>query len=200
MLIMNIIKSLKIRIGTFIMKPFFAKFGRGSMIISPLQIDGIRNITIGDNVQISYKTWLAAVPLNKDIKARLVIGSGCVIGHFNHIYATNEIIIEENVLIADKVYISDNLHEYENVHIPIIKQGIKQLNKVIIGTGSWIGENVCIMGCSIGKNCVIGANSVVTKDIPDYCVVVGAPAKIIKRYCLKTNTWEKIEMKDKNIN
>lgn len=54
----------------------------------------------------------------------------------------------------------------------------------------WIGEGVCIIGAKIGKNVVVGANAVVTKDIPDYCVVVGQPARIIKRYNLQKQIWE----------
>ena len=70
-------------------------------------------------------------------------------------------------------------------------QKIKQINHVEIGDGTWIGENVCILGVKIGKNCVIGANSVVTKDIPDYSVVVGSPAVIIKKFNITANRWEK---------
>ena len=92
-------------------------------------------------------------------------------------------------MIADKVYISDNLHEYTNVCIPIIEQPIIQKKNVSIGSGSWIGENVCIIGATIGKHCVIGANSVVTHDIPDFSVAVGSPAKIIKRYDFSQNKW-----------
>jgi acetyltransferase-like isoleucine patch superfamily enzyme len=62
----------------------------------------------------------------------------------------------------------------------------------VIGEGSWLGENVCVIGASIGKHCVIGANSVVTKDIPDYSVAVGIPAKVIKKYNFNKCEWEKI--------
>lgn len=193
MRLINSYRAIQARFLTFLIRPFFESLGKKSLIFSALRIDGMRNITIGDRVQISYCTWLAAVGLNKNFSARLVIGTGSIIGHFNHIYATNEIIIEENVLTADKVYISDNLHRYEDIELPVLHQGIKQLNKVRIGSGSWIGENVCIMGCSIGKNCVIGANSVVTKDIPDYSVAVGIPAKIIKRFNTETGLWVKTD-------
>ena len=61
-----------------------------------------------------------------------------------------------------------------------------------IGDGSWLGTHVVIAGnVKIGKHCVIGANSVVTKDIPDYCVAVGIPAKIIKKYNFDTCTWDR---------
>ena len=61
-----------------------------------------------------------------------------------------------------------------------------------IGDGSWLGTHVVIAGnVKIGKHCVIGANSVVTKDIPDYCVAAGIPAKIIKKYNFDTCTWDR---------
>lgn len=100
----------------------------------------------------------------------------------------------KNVLIADKVYISDNLHEFSDVNVPIIGQGVWQIREVEIGAGSWIGECVSVVGAKIGKNCVIEANSVVTRDSPDYSIAVGAPPRVIKRFNFshiqrrKTNT------------
>ena len=176
--------------------PFsFCHIGRKSLILRPLQIDGKQNISIGDHVIVGEHSWLAAMSLTDTKKPQLVIGDKCVLGHFNHIYATSEIVIEDLVLTADKVYISDNMHSYEDISKPIIEQPIKQLKKIRIGEGSWIGENVCIMGASIGRHCTIGANAVVTKDIPDYSVAVGAPARVVKRYNAKTKKWEKVEEK-----
>ena len=63
-----------------------------------------------------------------------------------------------------------------------------------IGEGTWLGEGVCVIGAKIGKGCVIGANAVVTKDIPDYSVAVGSPAKVIKKYNSDTKRWEKLEL------
>lgn len=60
---------------------------------------------------------------------------------------------------------------------------------MVIGEGSWIGENVCVIGASVGRHCVIGANAVVTKDIPDYSVAVGAPARVIKKYNFNRGAW-----------
>ena len=68
-----------------------------------------------------------------------------------------------------------------DINTPIKEQDISIVSPVVIGEGSWLGENVCVCGASIGKHCVIGANSVVTNDIPDYCVAVGAPARVIKK-------------------
>lgn len=182
------------RFLSLLVYPFiFKSFGKKSKIVSPLKIDGKKNITIGNHVYIHAGTWLASVPLTNTKQPLLSFGDGCIIGHFNHIYATNSIIIEKNVLTADKVFISDNLHTFEDVDTPIHKQPIKQKNPVRIGEDSWIGENVCIIGASIGKHCVIGANAVVTHNIPDYSVAVGIPAKVIKRYNFETAHWELTE-------
>ena len=169
----------------------YKKLGSLSYIDRPLRVNGANNIIIGKKVYIHYKSWIASVPLTDVSSPILIIGDESIIGNFNHIYATKKIIIGKNVLTADKVYISDNLHSYENPFIPIMKQKIKQNNEVIIGDGAWLGENVCVLGANIGRNCVIGANSVVTNNIIDYSIAVGAPAKIIKRFNFKTNNWER---------
>ncbi|MES2828416.1 MAG: acyltransferase [Bacteroidota bacterium] len=188
------------RIKNYIFRHFYyfcnrKKFGflaRNAVVQSLLRLDGRENIYIGNKVIIQKFTWLAALPLTNHEDCRLEIGNGCQIGHFNHIYATYRIVFGENVLTADKVYIADNRHIYENIDEAILDQPVKQLNEVYIGEGSWIGENVCIIGASIGKHCVIGANSVVNESIPDYCIAVGAPAKVIKKFNFINNRWEKI--------
>ena len=90
--------------------------------------------------------------------------------------------IGEKVLLSPNIYITDCDHEYRNIDIPVIDQGIVQIGQTVsIGDGSYIGINTVIVGnVKIGKRCVIGANSVVTKDVPDYSVAVGSPAKVIK--------------------
>jgi acetyltransferase-like isoleucine patch superfamily enzyme len=168
----------------------FASFGTNSKIVYPLKIEGHKNIQIGNYVRIGYKTWISALPLTSEPKVSLVIGDNTCIGNFNHIICTKSIHIGKKVLIADKVYISDNIHEYSDINTAILDQGIRQIAGVKIGDGTWIGENACVIGVEIGKNCVIGANAVVTKDIPDYSVAVGVPAKLIKRYNFSAKKWE----------
>ncbi len=170
----------------------FGTFGLHSTIQSPLRIDGGRNIKISDHVTIQYKTWLGALPLTGEGSAELVIEEGSVIGNFNHFFATKSIIIHKKVLTADKVFISDNLHDYKDANTPILDQPIVQNGILEVGEGTWLGENVCVLGACIGKHCVIGANSVVTKDIPDYSVAVGIPAKVIKKYNKEKDVWESI--------
>lgn len=174
-------------------KLLLGSIGNRSYIDKPLRIDGGKNIFIGNRVSIKYRSWIASKPLTGAESSQLIFEDGCIIGHFNHIFATKLIIIHKNVLTADKVYISDNLHGYEDIHTPIYRQNIVQNGTVEIGEGSWLGENVCVIGANIGKHCVIGANSVVTKDIPDYSVAVGSPARVIKKYDFNENKWKKTD-------
>jgi acetyltransferase-like isoleucine patch superfamily enzyme len=198
MILKRIYSGLYRRIWHLLNKQRYLKLGAKSFINNSLSIQGARNISIGANVSVAYKTWLAAMPYTGYENCLLEIGDGTRIGNFNHIFATKKISIGKNVLTADKVYISDNLHGYEDISIPILEQPIKQIGTVEIGDGTWLGENVCVIGAKIGKNCIIGANSVVTKNILDWSVAVGSPAKIIKRYCFEKNKWLKTD-KDGNF-
>ena len=157
------------------------------------KLEGAKDIHIGAKVYINSRGWLACLPLTCDTNCRLSIGEGTYVGRFCHFYATSRIEIGKKVLIADKVYLSDNLHGYKNIDMPVIDQPVEQLAPVIIHDGAWLGENVCVVGASVGRNSVVGANSVVTRDIPDYCVAAGAPAIIIKRYDLEKREWRRTD-------
>jgi acetyltransferase-like isoleucine patch superfamily enzyme len=155
-------------------------------------IEGANAIHLGDEVTVGAGTCLAASPLTGFSSCRLEIGSGCSIGRYNHIYATRKIIFGQKVLTANGVYVSDNLHGYEDTSLAVLDQKVVQLNDVEIGDGSWIGHNACVIGASIGRNCVIGANAVVTRDIPDFSVAVGAPAVVIRRFVSQSAEWERL--------
>lgn len=180
-------------VAAYDLKKQFKSVGKCTRILKPLRLQGAKNISIGSNVEIHALAWLAALPLTGLKSSELVIDDGCYVGDFCHIWATHSVRLERKVLLANHVYITDNIHGYENVDFPIIEQPVIQKKDVVIGEGCWLGENVCVIGASIGKHCVIGANSVVTRDVPDYCVAVGAPARIIKRYDFTSQTWKKTD-------
>jgi acetyltransferase-like isoleucine patch superfamily enzyme len=97
------------------------------------------------------------------------------------------------VLIGQQVLIVDHNHRYEDTTLPIVKQGITDGGTIRIGQGSWIGRGAAIV-CSrghltIGRNCVIAVNTVVTRSIPDYSLVWGNPATIIRQYDPETRAW-----------
>ena len=150
-------------------------------------------IDIQEDVSVHKYSWWLVSPLTGYGKAKLIIGKRTRIGLYSHIVSTRSVIIGNNVEISPRVYISDNIHGYYDIEIPCRDQQIIQKKDVFIGDDSWLGENVCVIGVTIGKHCVIGANSVVTHDIPDYSVAVGAPAKVIKRYNFENNKWERVD-------
>ncbi|MBU3101558.1 MULTISPECIES: DapH/DapD/GlmU-related protein [Clostridium] len=134
-----------------------------------------------------------------DNSKKLFIGKNCKLGDNVHIVANEKVIIGDNCLMASKIFISDTSHgDYSNTSIdssPDVPPDERPLymKPVSIGNNVWIGENVCILlGVNIGNGCIIAANSVVNRDVPDNCIVAGTPAKVRKRYKSDTGTWEKI--------
>ena len=172
--------------------PLFGSLGRGARIVRPLRIIGARFCHFGANSTLQFGAYVIVTPeLQQDPILR--IGARTTIGNHAHIVVTRRVEMGEAVLIADRVFIADNGHEYRDPLRPVLEQGLRQLNEVTIGDGTWIGENAVIVGCRIGRNCVIGANSVVTRDMPDHCVVAGSPARIVKRYCAKEGAWRRTD-------
>jgi acetyltransferase-like isoleucine patch superfamily enzyme len=111
------------------------------------------------------------------------------------IAAAKRIVIEDHVFTARNVYISDHRHAYENIELPIASQGINSESEVIIGANTWLGQNAVVLpGVKIGKHCIIGANSVVNRSIPDYSIVVGVPARVVKKYDLVNKRWVAISI------
>ena len=188
MVISRVVGKLKRLWFAWVWAPTFGACGKHAFLYPAFRIDGAKNVHLGDASVFQKGAWLYCVPPEGGA-ARLAIGSGCVFGYNNHITAIEEVVIEDDVLTANNVYISDNLHSFEDIHTPIMHQPLRRKGPVVIGRGAWLGENVCIVGASVGRNSVVGANAVVTRDIPDYCVAVGSPARVIKRFDPATGAW-----------
>ena len=164
----------------------FKEIGKNSILFRPVQIDHESTIVIKENVSIYHSAWLMG---NDQVEVSMYIGAGTTIGHYAHLVAKKKVCLGENVLVADRVFITDCTHEYQDIHTPISQQPVKSIKDVSIGADSWIGENACIIGASVGRHCVIGANTVVIKDIPDYSIAVGSPAVIVKKYDFDLRQW-----------
>ncbi|GHT23213.1 hypothetical protein FACS189430_06110 [Bacteroidia bacterium] len=119
----------------------------------------------------------------------ITFGDGITVQQNLHLTCANNITIGRNTAIAANVTITDIHHPYDDIVIPIEKQKLK-VAPVTIGEDCKIYNNAVILqGVTIGKHVTVAANSVVTKDIPDYCVVAGAPAKIVKQYNFEEKGW-----------
>lgn len=173
-------------------------FSNARLIRLPFDIRNRKYITIGDHFVTGFGCRIEAFPVSKDAVKCIQIGKNVQMNDYVHIGAVHSIIIEDNVLLASKIYISDHNHgSYNELSssnpniIPIERAPSYQ--SVRIKKNVWIGESVCVLpGVTIGEGCVIGALSVVSRDIPDFTVAVGSPAKPIKKYNFKTQIWEKI--------
>jgi acetyltransferase-like isoleucine patch superfamily enzyme/glycosyltransferase involved in cell wall biosynthesis len=186
-------------IGRVVNGHLFNKFGKNSRLDSSADLFCTEGISIGNNVLIQKDCWLM-LPYNNFIdEARIIIEDGCDIGRRVNISAVNKIVIEKNVIIAPNVHITDHNHEYQNIGIPILRQGVSSfVDQIVIGEGSWLGINSIVVGnVKIGKGCVVASNSTVIHDVPDYCVVAGNPAKIIKIYNPESGTWERVKDKER---
>jgi acetyltransferase-like isoleucine patch superfamily enzyme len=159
----------------------FAQFGRRTVLTEPIRLDGERRIAIGNGVFLGSGCWLQALPDGENNTVAISIGNGTSIAGSCVISAVRSVLLEEHVLLARNVYISDHIHEYEKTDLPILAQGVSKVKPVRIKRGAWLGQNVVICpGVTIGRGAVIGANSVVNQDIPDFSVAVGSPARVIK--------------------
>lgn len=163
----------------------------------PIEIRGKKWINFGRNLTTGYWCRLEAI---RTEEGNGIISFGCNVqmNDFVHISSISSVKIGDNVLIASHVYISDNSHgSYkgaENDSLPNTPPSSREyyIAPVTIGNNVWIGEGVIIMpGVEIGNGSIIGAHSVVNKDIPENCIAVGSPIRIIKRFNNQTKRWEK---------
>lgn len=194
---MNIKKMLKLFLSPVQKIRYRIKNSNGFLYIGKgCKIVGANNMKFGENVSIMPYTMLVA----HGEKSRIKFGKGTEIGMYSRIAAQHDVTFGNYVLTGPHIFIADYNHEFSDITQPVMHQGncIKSTDSfpdggVHVGDGTWIGTNCVIAGTIvIGKNCVIGANSVVTHDIPDYCVAVGSPAKVIKKFNTESNYWEKV--------
>lgn len=170
----------------------FGYKGRNTNIYNSFVISKPHKISLGDNVTILDNARISIYD-NSSEEVCISVGNNCYIGYNFSVLAKDKITIEKDVLIASNVIITSENHGIDpEAEIPYMEQELTG-GEVCIGAGSWIGEKVCILpGVTIGKKCVIGAGSIVTKDVPDYCIAVGNPAKVIKKYDFDEHKWVRV--------
>jgi acetyltransferase-like isoleucine patch superfamily enzyme len=172
---------VRIRLYTSFMRSMLARVGRHSSIRPPCRVTDPLAVAVGEGVYLSEGVWLNA-KRSRSGGISLTIGNGCYIGRFCHINALEDVVFEPAVLIADRVFISDEEHRYEDLDRPIIEQGTWFKGPVRLRSGCWIGESASVLpGVTVGRHSIVAAHAVVTRDVPDYAVVAGIPARVIKR-------------------
>lgn len=150
-----------------------------------LQGGGQKNIFVGHHTGIQSHSILGCWEKygEQQFSPSITIGNHCSIGEYNHITACNKITIGDGLLTGRYVYIGDNAHgglSWEEANIPPARRHLKSKGEIVIGRNVWIGDKVSIFGgVTIGDNVILGANSIVTHDIPSNCMAAGVPAKIV---------------------
>jgi lipopolysaccharide O-acetyltransferase len=167
------------------------------LIRFPFEIRGKKYIKFGHGLTTGTGCRIEVYPVDNKSTV-LEIGENVQMNDNVHITAVNHVSIGNNVLMASKIYISDSSHgsysgdEFDSDPDSIPENRPLKYKSVVIEDNVWIGEFVSILpGTKIGRGSIIGTMSVVTKDIPPYCIAAGIPAKPIKKYNFDTRRWEK---------
>lgn len=180
---MNIVyywERVLVHVYSAVVSSRFGKLGAGTYIqYKARKLMGLKNVFVGTKSEFGKGLKLTSWGHGK-----IAIGDRCHFGDCNHITSVNNIIIGDDLLTGDNVLISDNSHgtsSAEALTMAPIERPIVSKGPITIGNKVWIGQNCCILGgVNIGDGAIVAANSVVTHDVPPYCVVAGAPAKVVK--------------------
>jgi acetyltransferase-like isoleucine patch superfamily enzyme len=158
----------------------FHSFGRDAIVHRPAWVYGPRQIAIGDGVIVLTGSWLSVERSAWDRPAPVLrIGNRVGIRAWCTLSAAESVVIEDDVVLASGVTVIDSSHTWRTGHPNVLYNPLESA-PVRIGAGTWIGERAVVLaGARVGSGCLIGANSVVTGEIPDHSVAVGAPARVV---------------------
>ena len=188
----------KLKTQTFY-KMMFKSMGVKSVIKNPLFMTP-EYISVGSGCYIWDDARIEAIRsyANERFNPHIIIEDGVSLQQRCHITAAATLIIGKDTLISFDVSIQDTDHKYEDLSMPIGNQSLR-VQKTKIGENCFIGSGAKIQaGTVLGRHCVVGTNAVVRGEFPDYSVIVGVPARIVKRYDEKSGVWRKSD-KDGNF-
>jgi len=174
-------------------------FKNARLIRFPFDLRGKKYVTVDVGLTTGNYCRIEVIKINYNDLPSLKIGKNLQINNSVHIACAKSVSIGDDVLIASNVFITDHNHgnysgieEHDNPFSKPIERKI-YASPVTIGNRVWLGEHVCVLpGVTIGDGSIIGASSIVNKNIPPNCIAVGIPAKVIKHFNLKTQKWETI--------
>jgi Acetyltransferase (isoleucine patch superfamily) len=173
--------------------PRFAKCGPNAHFSRPRYVAHPHRISVGRDTYIGKGSSLCVVPGADGGLGEIRLGDRVWITAGLTVYAEKRVVIEDNVLIAGGVFISDASRGHATAEIPYRDQPNQDAAEIVIGEGSWLGQNCVILpGVTIGRRCIVGSNSVVTTSLPSGSVAVGAPARVVKQWDWEAKVWRKV--------
>lgn len=182
-------------------KPRFGKYYWSDRVKDAAKIT-CRHVFLGEDVYLGPRCRIQGIEnyLGDSFNPKIYLRDGVSVQQDFYLTCASKVDIGENTAIAAFVTITDIDHPYVNIDLPIENQRIK-VHDVYIGSDCKIYNGAVITcGTRIGKHCVVGANSVVKGEYPDYCVIVGNPSRIVKRYNPNAGTWQSTDAAGNFIN
>jgi acetyltransferase-like isoleucine patch superfamily enzyme len=172
--------------------PRFASCGENVVFARPRYIAHAGRVSVGDDSYLGKGSSLCVVP-GKQGLGEIRVGKRVWVTGRLTIYSECSVTLEDNVLIAGGVFISDASRGHATAEMPYRDQPNEDAAPIVIGEGSWLGQNCVVMpGVTIGRRCIIGSNSVVTTSLAPGSVAVGAPARVVKQWDWEAKVWRKV--------
>jgi acetyltransferase-like isoleucine patch superfamily enzyme len=174
----------------------FGNFGYGSTIMNPRLICNSRCISVGDHTWIHTGAILEPILEYEDVSysPKIEIGNDVYIGPNVHMATVGRLTIGDGSVLSENVYLNDTKHGFDPEQGLIMRQDLVHGGNITIGKNCFLGLRSAIMpGVTLGDHCVVGAGAVVTKSFPDYSMVAGVPAILVKRYSLEEKQWVRVE-------
>jgi acetyltransferase-like isoleucine patch superfamily enzyme len=179
-------------------RPVFARpaglgsLGSDSYIIEPYKIRSPHRIHIGDNVAVGERAFLSVIEMHngQEHESSLRIGDGTLISSDLFVHCSGSVEIGDNVAISARVFIGDSARDHDDPTQTHDDMLLGEPMPVRIEDGAGVGVGAIILpGVTIGERALIGAGSVVTRDVPPRSLVFGNPARVIKSWDQDTGRW-----------
>lgn len=174
-------------------KHLFGAIGPCSTICKPMRLCGLKNVCVGRHFRMREFGRMETISEyeGKVFNPKIVIGDDVGIEQGLHMVCADSIIIGDKTTMSAYVTVMDCTHSYNSINENVLNQELIT-KPVVIGESCFIGiGGVLLPGTHLGNHCTVGSNAVVTGIWPDYCILVGAPAKCIKRYDVESQCWRK---------
>lgn len=168
----------------------YGRHGRDTWVVPPARVTTPERIFLGDGVTVHEHSWLSVVRAVEGVEPTLRIGSGTRIGRLAHIACVGSVDIGSEVLTAERIFIGDTYHGYEDPDAPVLHQPMAAPEPVVVGDGAFLGVgSVVLMGVTVGAHAYVGAGAVVTDDVAPHTLVVGNPARPVRRWDPDAGRW-----------